>query len=182
MSKDERYNEILRRIAARQQAQAQAAAQSSLHAVLGGALDSLNALDLLDATLSKTLRKKGYLCWGPAAFRSADWLGTLLWCKPASYHGYRLLRVVGIWATLGEGRVQITVAGKALPYAAPFYEAEAYHKLMRKGFDTYYQDDGAPPAAGTLLHTAYDAEQRLLLREQLAAALKAWLESLSKPR
>ncbi len=169
MSREDRYQEILRRAEARKQAQEKAAAQITLSAVL----DSLNALDTLDDV--RLTDRKGWLCWGPRAFKGRDWVAALLWCKPATYHGYRLLTAFGIWAIAQENAVEVVLGTKQLPYTAPFYEAEAYHKLMREGFDTYYSDDGSPPPEGDRLYSArYDADKRLEMRDALKAEIRRW--------
>jgi hypothetical protein len=170
MSNDEeRYNEILRRAAARKEAKEKAAAQVTLSSVL----NSLNALDTLDDI--RVTDRKGWLCWGPRAFKGSDWVGALVWCKPATYHGYRLLTVLGIWAIGEENAVDVVLGTRLLPYHAPFYEAEAYHKLMRDGFDIYYEDKGSPPEeSGRLFVTRYETDKRLDIRVALKAAIVQW--------
>ena len=64
----------------------------------------------------------------------------------------------------------IAVGKKLLAFSAPFYDADAYHKLIRKSYDLYYHDDNMPPAQARL-QRAYDAEQRLELRATIAHEL-----------
>ncbi|MFN8376851.1 MAG: hypothetical protein U0694_28760 [Anaerolineae bacterium] len=171
MSNDKRYQEILRRIEAQKRAKESGAQRVTLSA----ALDSLNALGMLDDV--RITDRPGWVCWGPLAFEGKDWLAALVWCKPATYHGYRQLTVLGIWAQFADTAIDITLATKTLAFTAPFYEAEAYHKLMRGGFDTYYNDKGAPPEeSGWLYHSRYDADKRLEMRAALKAALLQWAQ------
>jgi hypothetical protein len=58
---------------------------------------------------------------------------------------------------------------KRLSYSAPFYDAEAYHKLIRRNYDLYYQDDDTPPVDA--LSIPYQPELRLSLRETIATEL-----------
>lgn len=175
MSNDKRYQEILRRIEAQKRAKETGAQQITLSA----ALDSLNALDMLDDV--RVIDRKGWVCWGPRGFKGSGWVAALVWCKPATYHGYRLLTVLGVWATAGDEAVDITLGTKMVKYTPPFYEAEAYHKLMRDTFETYYDDKGSPPPeSGWLYHARYDGDKRLEMREALKAAMLAWASQLSE--
>jgi hypothetical protein len=58
----------------------------------------------------------------------------------------------------------LAVGMKLLAFSAPFYDADAYHKLIRKNYDLYYKDDNTPPAQPAY-SVPYDADQRLELRE-----------------
>lgn len=136
-------------------------------------LDGVNALDALDA-----LRRQRFspnLSWGAKAFSGTmpgAWVGALIWHRPAGYFGYKTLTVIGVWALAGEGGTILTVGTKLLPFTAPFYEAEAYHKLIRDGFDLYYSDRGAPPdESRRVFTTPYDPAQRLTLRDALPSYL-----------
>ena len=94
----------------------------------------------------------------------------MIWRRPAGYHGYKVLTLIGVWALLRDERAQIIVGAKQLGFSAPFYDAEAYDKLIRKNYDLYYADDHQPPAAPTF-SAPYNAEQRLELRETVARSL-----------
>lgn len=140
---------------------------------LARVLDGLNALDALD-----TLRARRFspqLSWGAQAFSGAQpmpWVGALIWHRPAGYFGYKTLTVIGAWALAQAEGTLIVVGSKLLPFTAPFYEPEAYHKLIRNGFDLYYGDRGAPPDEPRRIFTApYTPENRLQLREIIPAQL-----------
>jgi hypothetical protein len=170
MSNDKRYEKIMQRI----EEQKRAKENNAQHLTLSVVLDSLNALDTIDDV--RLTDRKGWLCWGPRAFKGNGWMSALIWCKPATYHGYRLLTVIGIWAVAREGGIDIIFGTKSLKYSAPFYEAEAYHKLMRDTFETYYTDKGSPPdESGRLYVVPYTADKRLEIRAALKSAIKDWV-------
>jgi len=136
-------------------------------------LDGLNVLDALDLLRSK--RFSPNLSWGAKAFsglQPTPWVAGLIWHRPAGYFGYKTLTVIGVWAVAQDSGTQIIVGSKLLPFTAPFYEAEAYHKLIRDGFDLYYTDRGTPPDENRRVFTVtYDPAQRLELRDQIPGLL-----------
>lgn len=146
----------------------------ALQKSLATTLDGLNALDAL-----AQLREKHFsplLCHGAIArdgLTPQTWVGVMIWHRPSGYLGYKTLTVIGVWAMLDqEGKHQIIVGKKYLPFASPFYDAEAYFKLIRRGFDLYYNDDGSPPPpSGRITEFRYEPAKRLELRETLAQAL-----------
>jgi hypothetical protein len=169
MSNDKRFEKILQRI----EAQKRAKENNAQYVTLSAVLDSLNALDTLDNV--HLTDRKGWICWGPRAFKGSGWMAALVWCKPTTYHGYRLLTMVGIWAVSREGGIDIIFGTKTLTYSAPFYEAEVYHKLMRDTFETYYTDKGSPPdEAGRLFVVPYAADKRLEIRAALKSEIERW--------
>jgi hypothetical protein len=133
-------------------------------------LDSLDAWGAAELARKAMPRLTG---WGPKAVSGASpsaWVGVVVWQRAAGYTGYKLLTVRGIWALQEGTDARIIVGQKVLPYTASFYEAEAYHKLIRKGFDIYYGDNGAPPTT-RLYDALYVAEQRLAMREAVKATM-----------
>jgi hypothetical protein len=155
---DDLLNEIIQRRRAHQVAQ-----QTD---PLAHILDNLNIMDTLDR-----LRSRAPLCYGPKVIRSAaPSMGVVVWQRPAGYHGYKTLRLVGVWVQPRGEKVMVAVGKKLLPFSAPFYDADAYHKLIRKNYDLYYRDDNTPPAQPAY-SVPYDAEQRLDLRATIAHEL-----------
>jgi hypothetical protein len=161
---------ILAQIAEIRQARATAplrAAQNELAAIL----DKLNALGALDDI--RRARFSAPLSAGPkvvSGLTPAPWVGVVVWVRPAGYFGYKTLTLFGVWA-VAETPPRLIVDTKRLPYAAPFFDAEAYHKLFKKGFETYYGDNAATPPENSPTTFVYEDEQRLQLRDTLAAAL-----------
>jgi hypothetical protein len=146
------------------------AAQAELATVL----DGLNALDTLDSLRVNALSR--LLSGGPVAVSGAapaPWVGAVMWQRAPGYFGYKLLTLYGLWALQpAEGPVRVLAGTRRLAYALDFYEADAYHKRIRREFALYYNDDGHPPAEPAW-SAQYRAEDRLALRGQAAAALAA---------
>lgn len=169
---DARYEEILRKIAerkAREQGQADLTARRD---ALSRALDMINAHDALEDVCTALQAKKR--CYGPAVLTGRTWIGVVVWGFPREYRGYRNLTLIGVWAQHHQEGIDLIVGTRQLPYKADFYEAEAFYKLIRRGFDVYYEDDGHPPEAeGRLYSARYDLAERLTQRAAVAAALKA---------
>lgn len=165
-----RQSDVLQEIARLRRAR-QNAPQAAQQAALAAALDGLDAMGALEALQ----RQRRPLCHGPKAvcgLSPAPWSGAVIWQRPAGYYGYRTLTLIGVWA-LREGEAVRTIIGKRLlPYRLDFYDGEAYHKLIRREFSLYYQDDGAPPApehwAASFI---YDAAARLPQRDTLVSLL-----------
>ena len=156
---DDLLNEILQRRKANQLSQ-----QTD---PLARILDDLNAMDALDG-----LRRRATLCYGPKVIKSPlPSLGVVIWQRPSGYYGYKTLKLVGLWVySRGEGEAKkaiVCIGKKQLKFSAPFYDADAYHKLIRDAYDLYYQDDNQPPAQPSYSVT-YDVEQRLELRGMIA--------------
>jgi len=156
---DDLLNEILQRRKANQIAQQQDP--------LAQILDDLNAMDALDS-----LRRRSTLCYGPKAIKSPlPSMAVVIWQRASGYHGYKTLSLIGVWVYFrGDGEAKrpiLAIGKKMLKFSAPFYDADAYHKLIRDNYDLYYQDDRKPPSQPAY-SVAYDAEQRLDLRGIIA--------------
>ncbi len=130
---------------------------------LARVFDELNVMDTLGG-----IARRANLCYGPKVIKSAyPSLGVVIWQRAAGYHGYKTLNLVGVWLFERDEGVTIAIGRKPLTFGAPFYEAEAYHKLIRNAYDLYYKDDNRPPAKPSY-STRYDPEQRLDLRAIIA--------------
>jgi hypothetical protein len=173
---EERYQQIMRQMAERRAEEALAPArakQTDLGHVLDG-LDIWGKLTRLQETLPAAPRLNG-----PKVFEGVQpvtWVGVVAWRRGPGYYGYRVLQLIGVWAIQDAAGPPLIVAGtKRLRYTAPTYEAEAYHKLLRKTFAPYYDGDASPPAPATRLFSArYSSEQRLALRDQIRETLAQW--------
>ncbi|GEM_PF-614703 len=149
-------------------------------------LDDLNAWGALEDLQARHFSKN--LCWGPTALDGLSplvWVGVMIWSRPSGYFGYKVLTLTGIWITAAPEDTsppQGIVGVRRLPFASPFYEAEAYHKLIRKGFNLYYQDDGSPPGeTGRKLTFTYNPTHRLELRTAITIALAACVTTTDPP-
>lgn len=167
---DSRYEDILRRIAQRQQQEQRAPVQDRL----AEALNALNAYGALDDLPVRRLR---VLCYGPKPFAGEDWAAVLRWYRPRGYLGYQQLSLLGIWARLHQEAVQIIVGTRPLAFKGPYYNAESFNRHIRQRFDIYHEGDASPPReSGRLLTMLYDPAQRLAQRRELEAALLRWVE------
>lgn len=167
---ERRYQEIMRRIAERQQRPAAAPPAGPLAAVL----DGLNVLDTLENL--RELLAAEFVVYGPGTLQGPGWLGAALWFRARGYYGYQTLSLLGAWALVEAGEIVLRAGRRTLLYSAPVYQPESYHKLISRGFATYYNDNGRPPAAeDAALVVAYAAARRLELRAALQEALQACL-------
>lgn len=162
---ERRYAEIMRRIAQRKQA------PTPKPSLLESTLDQLNVLDEL-ARLSRRLTENR-IAYRPGVVNGRGWVGVLIWHHEYGYYGYRSLTITGVWAVWRDGEIHVIVGEKTRSYAAAVFNAESYHKLVRKGFQTYYDDDGSPPTRGDSIHlqATYTPENRLAIRQQIAHTL-----------
>jgi hypothetical protein len=168
-SRYSRQTTVLEQVALIRRAKVEApkrAAQEELARIL----DGLNVWGALDDLRAK--RFSPNLCSGPKALGGLEpvpYVGVVIWHRPAGYYGYKTLTVLGVWARVESGLPAILIGTKRLAFSAPFYDAEAYHKLIRRSYDLYYHEDGAPPADGLVI--PYHHDDRLPLRERVAAEL-----------
>lgn len=138
---------------------------------LARTLDDLNAFGALETVRAK--RFSPHLCCGPAARAGLipdPWVGVMIWHRPSGYLGYKTLTLLGVWAKVRQDVAEIHIGVRRLAFAAPFYDPEAYVKLIPRAFDLYYNDPGSPPAAPALSFS-YDAVQRLEQRERVERML-----------
>jgi len=159
---DDLLNEIIQRRRAHQ-----IAAETD---PLARILDDLNVMDTLEA-----IRKRSKLTYGPKVILSAlPSRAVVIWRRAAGYHAYKTLTLIGVWAYQRDNAPVIAIGAKQLAFSAPFYDAEAYNKLIRQNYDLYYKDDNRPPARSSY-SVRYDPDQRLELRETLEGELSKYL-------
>lgn len=166
---EQRYQEIMRRIA---QGKSSPATETAMSTCVK-ALDALNIVDLLD-----DLRRHppdSIQCYGPKSIVRKTWAGTVVWCKRKGFNTHLQLLLLGVWAIQRDDAIAIVVGTKELVYSAPIYTAEAYHKLIRTDYTVYYDDDGSPPPEKHLFSTVYDPAERLAIRQAIADAAAQWL-------
>ncbi len=150
---------------------------------LAQALDDLNVMGALESLI-----RRDKFTWGPKPVKCRDPLaaGALVWRRGSGYHGYKTLTLIGVWAMSGvkdkddeddEDVIHIVIGVKYAAYNAPFFDAEAYHTIIKRDFVTYYDVDGAPPPPENQRAAfVYDRAQRLEQRKQVIAALRACIE------
>ncbi|MBK8027541.1 MAG: hypothetical protein IPK19_40720 [Chloroflexi bacterium] len=181
-SRRPRHEDLLKLIAERRQAERLAPLIARQEA-LAGALDALNAYDALDDV--RQVRFVRDTCFGPRPYTGiapSPWVGVLIWKRAPGYFGYKTLTLYGVWArdaepnpeAAADSPIAIAVGSKAIPYTSDFYDAEAYFKLIRAGFEDYYADDGRPPADLPAAFV-YDRAGRLAQRKALIAMLSGIL-------
>ncbi len=133
---------------------------------LAQVLDDLNVMDTLEA-----LHRRVKQTYGPKIITSAlPSKGVVVWQRAAGYYGYKTLKLFGVWAYARDETPVIVIGSKMLAYSEPFYEAEAYHKLIKQSYDLYYRDDNRPPPLPAY-SVRYDPEARLDLRATIAKEL-----------
>ncbi len=142
-------------------------------AELAAVLDGLNALDALEALRERTVSR--VLSGGPLTVQGAlpaPWVGALIWQRAPGYFGYKMLTLYGLWALQLPDRLELRAGTRRLPYILDFYEADAYHKRIRREYALYYGDHSAPPGADDAAWTArYHTEERLTLRAEIGVVL-----------
>lgn len=147
---------------------------------LGTVLDDVNAWGYLEQWHEHHL--KSVNLFGPGIFRGyvpVTWAGVCLWYKPRGYHHYSSLYLLGIWAVrAGEG-IELRLGVRDLPYALPFFNAEAYYFRIQREFKTFYHDNGTPADASCCSYVVtYAASHRLATRRAIQSALADWAASL----
>lgn len=176
----ERYDDILKRIANRKPFQSSQSDQKKPKSSYDMILDYVNAFD----TLSRIPMKKydSILCYGPQVIRKVSWSGVVVWYRQKGYHGYRTLYVLGVWSHTIDTDIILTIGIRALPYKQEIYTAEGYHASIRKEFQIFYEDDGHPPTEQDtiLFQQVYEQKERLTLRQTLEATLKQWQSDIDQ--
>jgi hypothetical protein len=171
---ESRYEEIRRRIAARR-TQYLSPTPSSL---LETTLDQLNVYDQLEEF--RMNRPEDWVCYAPTPFSGRGWSGVLVWCHRKGYYGYRQIIIFGIWVCWQDENLQIIADHRQRDYSAAVYNPESFHRLIRKSFELYYNDDGRPPQLSTSadLKVTYSSTDRLAIRQQLRALIQQWQQDL----
>lgn len=171
-----RYEEIRRRIAARR-TQYLAPTPSTL---LETTLDQLNVYDQLEEF--RMNRPDDWVCYTPTPFNGQGWSGVLVWCHRKGYHGYRQIIIFGVWAQWQDEQIRIIADKRQRTYSAAIYNPESFHKLIRKSFELYYDDDGRPPHSSQTpdLEIAYSPADRLTIRQKLMKLMQQWRENLDE--
>ena len=176
---DQRYEDIMRKIAARKPF-GKAARDAKPPTPHDRALNLVNAYDQL-----RRLSERQYeriLCQGPKTLRGAAWSAVVIWYRDKGYHGYQRLHVLGIWARYDAGEMALCVGIRQLDYTAPIFDASVYRVAMENGFHLYYEDDGHPPVEGDeLLYQApFDTDNRLRHRREISDVLGNWLLEIER--
>ncbi|MCY3574726.1 MAG: hypothetical protein OXG92_09640 [Chloroflexi bacterium] len=172
---DDRYQDILERIAARRPF-GSPRPQKKPARPHDQALNLLNAFDTWsDLALREYAR---ILCHGPKTVRGAAWSGVVIWYHNKGYHGYQLLRILGVWAQSAGSELVVSAGIRELPYRAPLFDPGAFRHHIASDFHLYYQDKGGPPSESdhVLLRVNFLAKQRLQLRERLQKIADQWRE------
>ena len=139
-------------------------------------LAGLNALQSLNDGALRHLQS--VLMYGPGSFVGDEWASVLIWIRQRGYHGYQHLTLYGIWALAGKQGCDLQIGYKKRPFRAPIYNPEAYHQLIRYGFEAYYGEDAADPPLDTILYqTGYEPQHRIELRRIIATELAKGMRS-----
>jgi hypothetical protein len=142
-------------------------------------LSGLDVMRVLEENAYKYLHD--ILIYGPASFAGNGWAAVLIWYRDKGYHNYRELTLFGLWAVDDNGTTQLQLGTKSLQFSAPVYNAESYNTLIKRGFKTYYGDDGSPPPSENITFTiTFDPTARLKLRQMLADEMIQWLRRYGK--
>ncbi|MGB1285440.1 MAG: hypothetical protein ACPG7F_02810 [Aggregatilineales bacterium] len=170
-----RYQEVLRRIAARD------AAENASSLAPAQLLNHLNVLDIL----TPTLRRRSLsviLCGVRVRHQSQQGRScVVVWYRQPDAGSHHTLYLFGIWVLQTDDQNEILIGTKTLPYSASVYVAEAYHTLIKKDYTIYYDDDGSPPEGDALLYQQiYTPKKRLDIRQDIDATVKMWLKTLKQ--
>ena len=175
--KEQRYEDILRKIAGRRPfgAPRQDDRPATPH---DQALDLVNAYDSLDRLASRDYPR--VLCHGPKTLRRSAWSGVVMWYRDKGYHGYQLLRLLGIWARYKDGDIWLALGLRELKYRAPIFDAGVYKVAIANNFQLYYHDDGRPPTPDEriLFEARFALPERLRIRDGLGDSLMAWAREM----
>lgn len=121
------------------------------------------------------------LHYGPESFVAQGWAAALIWYRAKGYNAHQHLTLFGVWAVDEDEQTPLLVATKNLEFSAALYNAESYHRLIQKGFKTYYGDDGSPPPADNIIvQRTFDPTRRLALRRELAEDISTWLRTRTR--
>ena len=173
LTPEERYAEIMRRI------QAGGPPKQARH-YLDTLLDDLNVVATFEQTLPSS-KGLSVILYGPQSFKGPGWRSVLVWYREKGYRKFQNLWLYGLWAQQQpEGEALMSMGQRLLHYRAPVYTAEAYHKLIKRGFSSYYEDQGGPPTEEDSIHWQfiYDPYVRRSLRQQVLDRIRSWGDGL----
>ncbi len=179
-SADQRYEDILARIAARRPF-GSAPKKAEAKRPHDRALDLVNAYDALADLVERDYAN--ILCHGPRTLRGAAWSGVVIWYHGKGYHGYQRLTLLGVWAQYEGSDILLSAGIRKLAYRAPVYDPGVYRVAITNGFELYYEDKGQPPGEEDrlLFHAKFAASARLTLRDELQAIANDWRRKQSSP-
>ncbi len=160
---EDRYQEIMRRIQARQTE----TQQQQAHHIL----DLLNVAGEL-STLKRSIPST-YHVGGVATHATPDGSTSLIWLYRAAFQRYQTIWLVGVWF---KQPTALYIGSKTLTYTSPIFNPESYHRIMPKDYHPYYRDDHQPPATAHEIH--FVAQDRLAVRHQVETALRASVHDL----
>lgn len=175
---EERYDDILRRIANRSPSgSSQREARSATPH--DRTLDLINAYDAL-ARLARD-EYAHYLCYGPKTFAGSAWSGVVIWYHRKGYHGYQTLYLLGVWAHYQDEDMLLSIGLRRLPYRAPVYDAGVYRVAIRNNFRIYYDDPAGPPGDDDhlLYRATFQEKERLIQRRALRDILRHWRREIA---
>lgn len=172
-SSEERYEDILKRIAERKPFRGQSP-ENQPAKPHERVLDQINAYDCL-----ADIARRQYASWtlyGPMSLRGAAWAGLMIWAHRKGYHGYKRLSLHGVWAHYAGDQILLSIGSRQLTYNAPVYDPGVYRVAIAKNFRIYYADSGAPPAAEetVLCRVDYHDQDRLQHRQTLVDIARQW--------
>ncbi len=169
----QRYDEIMRKIAGRRPFGDKARAERTV-TLHDRALDMVNAYDSFARLTQDTY--PNILCHGPKALHGKAWAGVVIWYRQKGYHGYQKLKLFGVWAHHAEKELLLSVGIRKLSYRAPIFDAGVYRVAIENGFHLYYDDDGHPPGGEDqlLYQSSFDMKERLAHRQALSDILMEW--------
>ena len=137
-------------------------------------LSGLDVMRVLEENAYKYLHD--VLVYGPGSSAGNGWAAALIWFRSKGYHNYKELTLFGVWSVADGEQTKLLLGTKPLQFSAPVYNAESYNTLIKRGFKTYYGDDGSPPPSDNISYeTTFDATARLKLRQTLADEIIQWL-------
>lgn len=170
---DQRYEEIMRRIAQQQAKRRGEQVASSLAEIL----NALNVVEPLEQFARR--RHLPILCYGPTTKKTTHSVRVVVWWMHKGIMPYKELHLFGIWALEQGTSPELIIGMRDLGYTAPVYTAEAFWKLIKRDYTTYYQDDGQPPQGNQILYqVTYEPVNRLTIRQQIQEVIARWQDGL----
>lgn len=140
---------------------------------LADTLDAVNAAGYLSDVQRRAPAR--LQIFGTKTLETANWSAVVLWVKRPGVHTYKLITLLGIWASLEGDEVRLIVGTRPLLYQAAMYAPDSYFHRIKTDFRPYYGKDTPPPSASTQLYiTLYSPQNRLMIRNKIEDALDQW--------